>query len=235
MAIFLDSAMPEEAAQAVALGFVHGITTNPVLLQRAQRPAAEVLRELCRICPGTVFYQLTSASAEGRRQEAERFLQLWEEWRDTLPKETALAAPEQGRLGLKMPATTENMALVAEFTGRGVEVAVTAMFNLSQAYAACEAGATYLLPYVNRQSRLRGDGICFVRQLREVCLAVDRGTGILAASIKSPQEAVRALLAGAQHVSAPLAVLMDMGHDPLSVKAIADFGLTACSQEPPSS
>jgi len=128
-----------------------------------------------------------------------------------------------GRIGLKIPASTENMALVSEFSDLGISVAVTALFSLPQAYLACEAGADFVVSYVNRTTRLRGDGLGFVRQLRQVCEAVDRGTEVLAASIKSPDEAVQALLAGAQHVSAPLSVLQAMGHDPLSDEAVAEF------------
>ena len=138
-----------------------------------------------------------------------------------------------GRVGLKIPACTANMTLVAEFANRDVKVAVTALFSLAQAYLACEARATYVLPYVNRTTRLRGDGIAFVRQLAEVCEAAGRGTKVLAASIKSPHEAVQTLLAGAEHVSAPLSVLLDMGHDPLSEQAVADFARAASQTQSP--
>jgi transaldolase len=234
MAIYLDSAMPDEARQAMGLGYVRGITTNPTLLARVNRPVMDVLRELCSICDGTVFYQLMAATVSGRFEEGERILPLNEELKRSddaafAEWEAALADGEEGevpcfgRVGLKIPATTQNMALVSDFSARGVTVAVTAMFSSAQAYAACEAGATYLLPYVNRTTRLRGDGIAFVRELVEICRAVDRGTEVLAASIKTPEEAVSTLLAGARHVSMPLPVLMAMGHDPLSEQAIADF------------
>jgi transaldolase len=234
MAIYLDSAIPDEARQAMSLGYVRGITTNPTLLARVNRPGVEVLRELCRICDGTVFYQLNAPTVSERREEAEYVLSLNEELRrkhdEALAQlEAALAKGEEGepapfgRVGLKIPATAENMSLVSHFADRGETVAVTAVFNCAQAYAACEAGATYLLPYVNRMTRLRGDGIAFVRELVQVCQAVDRGTEVLAASIKTPQEAVSTLLAGARHVSMPLAIIVAMGHDPLSEQAIADF------------
>lgn len=233
MSIYLDSALPEEARQAMSLGFVRGITTNPALLAKVKRPAAEVLRELCHICTGTVFYQLTAPTVAERRVEGKRILRLNDEFREEEDKQFAeweknptaseFYPLQLGKIGLKIPASTENMALVAEFSDKGVEVAVTALFNTAQAYLACEAGAKYLLPYVNRTTRLRGDGFGFVRELAEVCKAVGRGTEVLAASIKSPEEAVRTLLAGAHHISAPLAVLLAMGNDPLSDEAVAEF------------
>ena len=205
MAIYLDSALPEEARQAVSLGFVTGITTNPKLIVKTGRPASDVIVELCDICPGAVFYQLTAPTASERRSEGERMLAL---------------RPKQ--IGLKIPASTENMALVANLSVVA-PVAVTALFNSAQGYLACEAGAQYLLPYVNRTTRLRGDGLAFVTQLAQVCRAVGRGTEVLAASIKSSEEAVETLLAGASIVSAPLPILVAMGHDPLSEQAVAEF------------
>jgi transaldolase len=234
VAIYLDSAIPDEARQAMGLGFVGGITTNPILLAKVARPASEVLRELCGICPGTVFYQLNAPTVSERLEEGEQILLLnrelerkndeaLEQWERLLLEGDAPLPQHWARVGLKIPASTENMALVEEFSTRGMHVAVTALFNLAQAYVACEAGATYLLPYVNRTTRLRGDGVGFVRQLAQLCQAVDRGTEVLAASVKSPEEAVQTLLAGAHHVSMPLSVLVAMGHDPLSVQAVADF------------
>jgi transaldolase len=214
LAIYLDSAIPDEARQAMGLGFVRGITTNPTLLAKVSRPPAQVLRELCGICSGIIFYQLTASTAGKRLEEGEQIL--------LLDRDLAQSG-SSGRIGLKIPASTENMALVAAFSARGAPVAVTAMFSLAQAYAACEAGAAYLLPYVNRTTRLRGDGIAFVKDLTRVCEAVGRGTAVLAASIKSPEEAVQTLVAGAQHVSMPLSVLLALGHDPLSEQAVAEF------------
>jgi len=179
VAIYLDSAIPDQARQAMSLGFVRGITTNPVLLAKVKRPAGEVLRELCSICPGTVFYQLSAPTVSERLAEGEWILLLneemkredekaFQEWQRSLIEEEDASFKQFGRIGLKIPACTENMALVAEFSARGVEVAVTAMFSLSQAYLACEAGATYVLPYVNRTTRLRGDGLALVRELAQV-------------------------------------------------------------------
>jgi transaldolase len=236
VAIYLDSAIPEEAKRAASLGFVQGITTNPKLLAEVPRAPREVLRELCHICSGTVFYQLTAESVSQRLEEAEQILLLNDEFKqmeqEALEKQAQglgtggeVLFPGLGRVGLKIPASTDNMALVAAFSARGAQVAVTTLFSLAQAYVACEAGATYLLPYVNRTTRLRGDGAAFVRDLARVCESVGQGTEILAASVKSPEEAVLTLLAGAHHISMPLPVLLAMGHDPLSEQAVSDFAL----------
>ena len=54
-------------------------------------------------------------------------------------------------------------------------------------------------------------------------MAVDTGTEVLAASIKTPGEAVEALISGAHHLTLSLDLIMAMGEHPLSQQAIADF------------
>jgi transaldolase len=205
MTLFLDSADPEEARAAMSLGFVVGITTNPALIAQTGRSPEEVIAQLCDLCPGTVFYQLMAPTILEREAEAERMLAL---------------RPRQ--IGLKIPASLENMALVYRFVGE-VPVAVTALFSVAQGYLAILAGADYVLPYVNRVTRLYGDGFAFVRKLAQLIEAEGEETEILAASIKSGTEAVEAVLAGAHHVSLPMSVIREMGNHPLSVQAVADF------------
>jgi transaldolase len=205
MSVLVDSAVEAEVAEAAGLGFVTGVTTNPALLAAAGTSAEAIIPRLCALVPGIVFYQLIGASVDDRREDGERILAL---------------APR--KVGIKIPATTENMALVAHFASHA-PVAVTAIFSGAQGIAACAAGARYLLPYVNRTTRLRGDGPGFVRLLRQVADASGTGTEVLAASVKSSEEALESLLAGAQHLSLPLEVLRRLGEDPLSHDAIRQF------------
>ncbi len=173
MILLLDSALAEEARRAGQLGFVGGITTNPALMAKAGRPADEVIRELCDLVPGTVFYQLSAPTLAGREDEAQRMAGL---------------AP--GRVGLKIPCTLENLSLAAQLAKAGYTVGMTAIFSPAQVYLACQAGARCVLPYVNRSTRLLGDGLALVRQMRAVIDASGLPMEIIAASVKSPQEAV---------------------------------------------
>lgn len=205
MALYVDSADPRQVATVAALGLVEGVTTNPALVARAGGDAAELIPALAALVPGLVFYQLCAPTLEGRIEEAERALG----W-----------APD--RVGLKIAATTENMALVDRFSALH-PVAVTAIFAPHQVAMAAFAGARWVIPYVNRSSRLLGDGIALVRQFRATADAAGTGTEILAASLKSPIEAAEALCAGAQHLSLPPDVLLAMGDHPLSQAAIDEF------------
>jgi transaldolase len=206
MALFLDSAFAEDARRAFATGLVKGITTNPSLVAKTYQPATEVITQLCDLSSGLVFHQLTAENLAARRDEAIK-----------------MAALRPGRVGLKIPCTYENLSLATEVVKSGYMVALTAIFSLSQVYLACQAGAQYVIPYVNRSTRLLGDGIDLVRRMRAVIDADGAHTQILAASLKSADEAIAALLAGAHHLSLPLALIESMGEHDLSYKSIQEF------------
>lgn len=206
MTLYLDSASLEDARRVAELGFV-GITTNPRLIARAGRPAEAIIPELCdALGEGLVFYQLTGPTVEQREVEARRF-----------------AALRPGRVGLKIPCTTENLALLYRLTGEGFTCAATAIFSAHQALLACQAGADYIIPYVNRCTRLQGDGPALVAEMAAIAEATGGHAQVLAASFRSLSEVVDTVLAGAHFVSVSLELLLAMGDHPLSDQAIAEF------------
>lgn len=207
MPLFVDTADLAKAKEAATYNFVVGATTNPKLLAKAgyQDPRG-ALAELCPLFEGPVFYQLFIHDLEGMRKEVE-------EVKDIAPN-----------LGLKIPCTLAGLRVAAEFSS-DIAVAVTAVFSPSQAYLAGQAGAGYVIPYVNRLSRYTGDGPAVVGRMMEALLDAD--TEILAAGIKSPKEAVDTLLAGAHHLSLPLEVIQAMAKDQLSDQAIEEFDIVA--------
>jgi transaldolase len=210
VSLYLDSAQPDDARQAFSTGLVKGITTNPGLVAKTGRQALEVIDELCNISTGIVFHQLTERDPAARTREANRMAEI-----------------RPGRVGLKIPCTYENLSLAAKLVQSGYIVGITAIFNTAQVYLACQAGAQYILPYVNRSTRLLGDGISLVRQMRAVIEADNSKTQIIAASIKTPDEAISTLLAGAHHLTLPIGLIESMGNHPLSDKAIEEFALAA--------
>jgi len=206
MALYLDSASVDDARRSAALAYVKGITTNPSLMARTGRRPNEVIAELCDTHPGTVFYQPVAD------QRAERGAEV-----------RAILALRPGRIAAKLPSTPENFTLAARLAGEGHVVGMTAIFAPAQVYLAAQAGARYVLPYVNRSTRLLGDGPGLVRAMRAVLDAAGAPVEILAASIKSPSEAVETILAGAQSLTMPLALLEQLGWHELSDQAIAEF------------
>lgn len=211
MALYLDSPWEEEAAQAFQWGLVEGITTNPALLAQTPTSNEETLKGLRAVSKGRIFYQPPALSLEERKLEALQAAQ----W---LPKE---------HLGYKLPCTMENLALAKELVQQGHIVGMTAVFSPAQVMLACSTGAQFVLPYVNRSTRLLGDGIELVHAMRTAIDALESPTEIIAASIKSPEEAYETLAAGAHHLTLPFSVLQEMAEHPLTQQAIRDFAKAA--------
>lgn len=217
MTLFLDSAFIDDARQAAQLGFVVGITTNPTLISKVLKTEPQVSgirinkREdlICAICdvfPGTVMVQLTAESAAERKSEAERLLKL-----------------RPGQIGLKIPSLSENFPLASHFSKEGATVGMTTIFSAGQAYLACEAGAAIIFPYVNRSTRLLGDGLELVRVMRSILDGLNAPVQLLAASIKSIDEATNTLLAGAHGLTIPLDIIQALGENPHSRQSVAEF------------
>jgi transaldolase len=123
-------------------------------------------------------------------------------------------------LGLKIPCTLEGLRFAAEARGRA-KIAITGVFTPGQAYLAAQAGADYVIAYVNRVTRFTGDGPGLIGDIVEILEPT--ACEVLAAGIKSAAEAVDVLLAGAQHISLPLEVIQAMAENPLTQRAVEEF------------
>ncbi|MBD2297954.1 transaldolase [Nostoc sp. FACHB-87] len=203
MTLFLDSAIAAEAEAAKKLGWVKGITTNPTLLAKSPLPVETTLKQLAQLTTGPVFYQLMAAEFEEMVAEGRAAFEL-------IGQQTVL----------KIPASLVGFQVVAELAPE-IPCAVTAIYSAAQAAVSQEAGAKYAIAYVNRATRLLGDGVALVREMASVLKGSN--TEIMAASIKSPQEAVASLQAGAHHLTLPLAMLQSMTNHELSVQTIDEF------------
>jgi transaldolase len=87
--------------------------------------------------------------------------------------------------------------------------------------SAAFAGAKCARAYVQRATRLLGDGFALVQDMADVLKKTN--TEMLAASIKSPSEAVKTLLAGAHHLTLPFDVLEAMKVHELSQPTVDEF------------
>ncbi len=201
MKILLDSAREADARQAKALGWVDGITTNPILMAQAGLPPADTLHRLADVGLAPLWYQLTAKDPDTMEHEAQALLNLFFQ-----------------PVVLKIAPTPAGFQFVAR---KDHTCAVTAVYSSAQALAACAAGADYVIVYVNRATRLMGDGFSLVHDIARVLEGT--GTHILAASIKSADEAAGAVAAGAHMLTLPLNVLLSMTRHPFSDQAVEQF------------
>jgi len=201
--LFLDSALEEDAREALAMGWVGGITTNPKLMAEAGRGWQEQLALLLGVFPtGPIFVQpspIDLAEAQVHR------------------------AFEIGgtRVVAKLPARLDMFNLGARLASEGSPVAFTAVYSRAQAIVGAAAGASWVIPYVDRAARLRPDPP-IVPSLREALDAVGSPARLLAASLKTPEQVAAAFAQGADAATVPLAVLRGMAHDLLTEQAVEE-------------
>jgi transaldolase len=204
--IFLDSADPQHASEAAEMGFVQGVTTNPALIRAHGSDPFDTLRQLLAAWPGQIFYQPVALDYADIEQEA-RFAHT--------------EAP--GRLVIKLPARTDLLRLASHFGRDGIPCAATAVYTQSQLALAAAADCKWVIPYVDRARRLRPSEPSVVLQLAELAGTKSKMPDILAASIKSPEQAVRALLEGAAAITTSLDVIRSMADHELTQTAIDEF------------
>ena len=202
MAIYIDSAIANEVEAAGSLGWVRGATTNPILLARAGFDVQATLKGLAQLHVRELFYQLVSPTLEGMIEEMQSAAEI-----------------VGSALVLKVPPTQAGFQFVSRC--REFPCCVTAVYHPSQALIASEVKARYVAVYVNRATRLLGDGLKLVRDVAEILKHSE--TEIIAASVKSVEEACAVLSSGAHHLTLPYEILLSLMTHPLSEQTLAEF------------
>jgi transaldolase len=202
MAIYIDSAIIKEVEAAQSLGWVRGVTTNPVLLAKAGAEVQTVMQALARLEMEELFYQLVSTSTGEMLKETEQA--------------SKIVGPA---LVLKVPPTQVGFQFVNQCPD--VPCCVTAVYSPAQALIARESKARYVAVYVNRATRLMADGLQLVRDVAGILK--NSRTEIIAASVKSAEEACASISAGAQHITLPYEVLISLTVHPLTQQTVAEF------------
>ena len=198
MKFFIDTANIEEITKAVALGMVDGVTTNPSLIARENRPFEELLQEICELVDGPVNGEVISLDAEGMVEEGRK-----------------LAAFHQN-IVVKIPMTTEGLKAVKILSSENIKTNVTLIFSSMQALMAAKAGASYVSPFVGRLDDISQVGMDLVSDIMSIYGNYGYETEIIVASIRSPVHVAEAALIGADISTIPFKVIDQLAKHPLT-------------------
>jgi len=198
MKFFIDTANIEEIKKAVALGMVDGVTTNPSLIARENRPFEELLQEICELVDGPVNGEVISLDAEGMVEEGRK-----------------LAAFHQN-IVVKIPMTTEGLKAVKILSSENIRTNVTLIFSSMQALMAAKAGASYVSPFVGRLDDISQVGMDLVSDIMSIYGNYGYETEIIVASIRSPVHVAEAALIGADISTIPFKVIDQLAKHPLT-------------------
>jgi transaldolase len=205
MKIFIDSANVNEISQAMSLGLIDGVTTNPTLVAKEKRKGPDLLREICSLCPGPVSAEVISLEAKGMIEEASQLSKLAK------------------NIVIKIPLIKEGLKAVKILSLEGINTNVTLCFSASQAILAAKAGADYVSAFIGRLDDISQRGMDLIRDIRKIYANYNFKTQVIVASVRNPIHVVDAALIGADIVTVPFAVIEQLIKHPLTDIGIQRF------------
>lgn len=205
MKIFIDSANIKEIKEAVSLGVIDGVTTNPTLIAKEKQPAGDLLRGICSLVPGPISAEVIGLDADGMVKEARELSKI------------------ARNIVIKVPLIKEGLKAVKILASEKIKTNVTLCFSASQALLAAKAGADYISPFIGRLDDISSTGMDLVRQIKTIYQNYGFKTEIIVASVRNPVHVVDAALIGADIATIPFAVIEQLVKHPLTDIGVQRF------------
>jgi len=207
MEFYLDSADLEAVARLARFMPIQGVTTNPSIVAKGDKPLETVLPALRHIvgADNVLFAQVLADTADEMVKEATHLQTL------------------DPRLVVKIPVTAEGLLAIKLLKQRNIPTLGTAVYSPMQGLLAALAGASYVAPYVNRIDAQGGSGIKCVQELQQLLTLHAPHCQVLAASFKTPRQVLDCLLAGCTSVTLPLDVAEQLIRSPAVDAALVQF------------
>jgi len=205
MKFFIDTANIDEIKKGVEMGLVDGVTTNPSLIAREDKPFEEIIIEICKIVDGPISAEVVSLEMDGMIEEAKK-----------------LAAIDD-KIVIKIPMIVEGIKAVKKLTAEGIKTNVTLVFSAAQALLAAKAGATFVSPFVGRLDDIGTPSMDLISDIITIYDNYGYQSEVIVASIRSPQHVLDAALIGADIATIPLKVITQLTKHPLTDVGVEQF------------
>ncbi|CNF57074.1 fructose-6-phosphate aldolase [Yersinia similis] len=207
MELYLDTSDVAAVKRLARVFPLAGVTTNPSIVASGKRPVDVVLPELREALggKGRLFAQVMAPRAEQMVEDAKKLRKIIND------------------LVVKVPVTAEGLAAIKLLKAEGIPTLGTAVYGAAQGLLSALAGAEYVAPYVNRVDAQGGDGIQTVKDLQQLLTLHAPGAKVLAASFKTPRQALECLMAGCESITLPLDVAEQIISAPAVAAAVEKF------------
>ncbi|MEA3469099.1 MAG: fructose-6-phosphate aldolase [Thermodesulfobacteriota bacterium] len=205
MKFFIDTANLEQIKKGVEMGMVDGVTTNPSLIAREDKPFEQILKEIVAVVDGPISAEVVSLEADGMVEEAK------------------VLSAMSDNIVIKIPMIIEGIKAVKQLTALGIKTNVTLIFSAAQALLAAKAGATYVSPFVGRLDDIGTPGMDLVNEIMSIFRNYGMQTEVIVASIRSPQHVMESAAIGADIATIPLKVIEQLAKHPLTDIGIEQF------------
>lgn len=205
MQLFLDTANLEQIKNAVAMGVLDGVTTNPSLVAKEGVDFEKRVKEICKIVKGPVSAEVISTDLGGMVDEGRKYAK----WAKNVV--------------VKVPMTPDGLKAVEIFGNEGIKTNVTLVFSANQALLAARAGATFVSPFIGRLDDNGEDGMTLIEEIVQIFRNYDFETKVLVASIRNPRQITEAAMIGADTATMPYEIFEKLFKHPLTDAGLAKF------------
>jgi transaldolase len=205
MKFFIDTANLDEIKKAVDMGMVDGVTTNPSLIARENKPFKKIIKDICKIVDGPISAEVIALDAEGMVREGRELAAI------------------HSNIVIKIPMTTEGLKAVKKLADEKIRTNVTLIFSASQALMAAKAGASYASPFVGRLDDISQNGMDLISDIMNIYDNYGYATEVIVASIRNPIHVVDAALLGAHIATIPFKVIAQLARHPLTDLGMEQF------------
>lgn len=209
MKFFVDTANLTEIKEALELGILDGVTTNPSLMAKEGITGEDNVREhykaICELVEGDISAEVIATDFNEMIKEGKALADIHE------------------NIVVKVPMTVDGIKAIRWFSDHDIRTNCTLVFSAGQAILAAKAGATYLSPFIGRIDDMTWDGVELIAQIADIYTIQGFQTEILAASIRNPLHIVRAAEAGADVCTCPLSAILGLAKHPLTDIGLAKF------------
>ncbi|MCX8117084.1 MAG: fructose-6-phosphate aldolase [Desulfobacterota bacterium] len=200
MKFFIDTANPAEIRKAFEMGVIDGVTTNPSLIAKENRPFDSLIEEICEIIQGLpISLEVLGLRAEEMIEEARSLAKIGD------------------NVVVKIPMTSEGLKAIKVLVSEGIKTNTTLIFSATQALLAAKAGSTYVSPFIGRLDDLSQRGMELVEQIVTIFNHYeDLQSEVIVASVRHPVHVLEAALIGADVATLPYKVIEQLVKHPLT-------------------
>ncbi|MGA7276802.1 MAG: fructose-6-phosphate aldolase [Desulfocapsaceae bacterium] len=205
MKFFIDTANLDEIRQGVDMGMVDGVTTNPSLVAKEDKPFIEILKEICAVVDGPVSAEVVSLECDGMLKEARELAKI------------------SDNIVVKIPMIVEGMKAVKQLSAENIDTNVTLVFSTAQALLAAKAGATFVSPFVGRLDDVSQSGMDLISDIMTIYRNYGYRSEVIVASVRSPMHVMEAAMIGADIATIPFKVIAQLAKHPLTDIGMEQF------------
>lgn len=205
MKFFIDTANIEDIKKGVEMGMVDGVTTNPSLVAKEDKPFEEILKEICEVVDGPVSAEVVSLDAEGMVEEARELAKI------------------SDKIVIKVPMTVEGLKATKRLSDENIKTNVTLVFSSAQALLAAKAGATFISPFVGRLDDISQQGMDLIADIMTILQNYGYESEVIVASVRNPLHVMDAALIGADIATIPYKVIEQLAKHPLTDRGMEQF------------